>query len=221
MQISRVLQNVNNNLDENIDNAVSLLLSCDAWRRNVNGNYRPISVKHKADIIAISFFKMFLSWEEFLEESFLRLLVEAKSGTKGVRSLLDVKTKKEAFKIVKGDSKAYIDWADVKKVRARAVLFFKDGKPYEQYLAAGSLHLDRMRKIRNRIAHRSQRAEKEFKDLVRELFGAYHHETPGSLLFRVPPVHFGLPPGASSGSTIVQSYASILKVLASQIASCK
>jgi len=165
----------------------------------------------------MAFFRMYLSWENFLEEAFVILLVKAKRGIRGARSLLDVDSRKEAFMIVRGEKRPYIDWTVTKDVRDRATLFFKEGKPFEVPLAAGSLHLERMRKIRNRIAHRSERAEDQFRDLIRELFGAYRRETPGSLLLSPPPTNFGLPSNVTPRPTIAQTYADILKAIAYQI----
>lgn len=217
MRISKVLWDVNSRFQTSVDDALVLMLECDTWRRSVDGVSRPILKKHKADVISLSFVKLLLAWEEFLEESFLRLLIT--KNIRGVKSLLNVRTKNEAFKIIKGDGRQFIDWADVKRVRERAKIYFKNGKPFEYYLAAGSLHIDRMRIIRNRIAHRSEFSRKQFEDLVRQLFGAYNAETPGTLLFRRPPSNFGLPPDAIVQPTIAQTYASIVKVTATKIAS--
>jgi hypothetical protein len=159
---------------------------------------------------------MYLAWEEFLEEAFLILLVKAKKGKRGARSLLQVKTKKDALKIVKGDRK-YLEWGSPKDVKERAKTLFKDGKPFDVPLSGAMLHLERMRTIRNRIAHRSQHAENQFRDLIRDLYGAYRKETPGSLLLSAPPGSLGLPPGAASGATVLETYADILKSLGHQI----
>lgn len=217
MSASRLLRGTQRNLNLSVDDAVSLLLSSNEWRRRVNGTYRPILNAHRNDIAALSFFRMYLAWEEFLEEAFLILLVRARRGTKGARSLLDVKSRKEAFMIMKGEKRQYVEWTVAKDVRDRAATFFKDGRPFETPLASGTLHLERMRKIRNRIAHRSKHVEDQFKEFIRELYGAYRPETPGSLLLLAPPTNFGLPPGVYPGLTIVQTYADILKAIADQI----
>jgi len=217
MLVSKILRDTQRNLDVSIDAAMSLLKSSDQWRRAIKGKYRPILNGHRHDIAAMAFFRMYLAWEDFLEEAFLILLVKAKRGTRGARSLLDVDSRREAFTIVKGEKRPYVDWSVAKDIRDRAATFFKEGKPFEVPLAAGSLHLERMRRIRNRIAHRSKHAEDQFRELIRELFGAYRRETPGSLLLHPPPTNFGLPSHVIPGPTVVQTYADILKAIAYQI----
>jgi hypothetical protein len=50
-------------------------------------------------------------------------------------------------------------------------MFLRDGEPYAQALANVSSDLADMVKIRNRIAHRSERATAEFLELVRRKLG--------------------------------------------------
>jgi hypothetical protein len=148
----------------------------------------------------------------------LTLLVRAKSGVRGVKSLLNVNSKKAAFNILKGDRNTYVEWSTAQDVKNRSDRFFKQGKPFAEPLGAGTLHLERMKKIRNRIAHRSPHADKKFKELMRELFGSYKPETPGGFLLSTPPANFGLISGTANKATVIETYAEILKTLAYQIA---
>jgi hypothetical protein len=214
MSVSSLLKNIRRDLDLSINDAQSILDSSGTWKRKVGTEYRPILRKHTHDLAALSFFKIHLAWEEFLEEAFITLLVGAKKGTRGARSLLDVRTRKQAYEILKGERAPFVEWSVADTIKTRATRFFRDGKPFESSLSAGVVYLEQMRKIRNRIAHRSMHAEVQFKKLLRETFGAYRPESPGSFLLLPAPSNFTI---VNNRNTLIAAYTEIVRTMADDI----
>lgn len=215
MSVSSLLKKIRRDLDVSINEAQSILDSSANWRRVVGGEYKPILKCHTHDLAALSFFKSHLAWEEFLEEAFISLLVGARKGTRGARSLLDVRTRKEAYEILKGERAPFVEWSVADTIKTRANRFFRDGRPFQSPLAAGAVYLEQMRKIRNRIAHRSMHAEDQFRKLIREILGSYRPESPGSFLLLPAPSNFTV---VSNSNTIIGAYTGILRTMADNIA---
>ncbi len=216
MSVSFLLRKVRKDLDVSVSEAKSLLDSCKSWKRLVGVQHRPILKSHVCDLAALSFFKIHLAWEEFLEEAFITLLVGARKGTRGARSLLDVRTRRQAFDILRGERSAFVEWSFADTIRNRAKRFFYDGKPFDGPLTAGSVYIEQMRKIRNRIAHRSSHAETQFRVLIRDLYGAYKPETPGGFLLRKAPSNFSIV-SQTNPITLIEAYTEIVRTMADNI----
>ncbi|ALA57735.1 hypothetical protein [Nitrospira moscoviensis] len=216
MSVSFLLRRARKDLDVSVSEARCLLDSCRSWKRLVGVHYRPILKSHVCDLAALSFFKIHLAWEEFLEEAFITLLVGAKKGTRGARSLLDVQTRRQAFEILKGERNSFVEWSVADAIRNRAKRFFCDGRPFEGPLTAGSVYIEQMRKIRNRIAHRSSHAEAQFRILIRDLYGAYKPETPGGFLLRKIPSNFSIV-SQTTPITLLDAYSEIVRAMADNI----
>jgi hypothetical protein len=197
--------------------ALALYHSSIRWFEQVEKRYVPIKARYKQEIAAFSFIEIGLAWEEFIEEAFLNLMVNAKAYTRGCRSLVKVSSKKKAFEMLKGDgNRGFIEWTNVDANIERANRIFLKGKPFNEPLSAGAVHFKRMTVIRNSIAHRSINAQEKLKNLIRELYGSYRQMAPGELLLKTCPPNFSI--GSFQSETILETYAKILESAVFQIA---
>jgi hypothetical protein len=143
------------------------------------------------EIAELSFLKVYLAWERFLEEAFARYLCGARSvGGFLPRSYAEPRNLDHARQLVMMAPQRilrYADWANRELIIRRAELVFRDGKPFVQPLQAGALDLDDMGIIRNRIAHGSAHAKEQFLKLVHRRLGVAYPFAPGRFLLRRVP----------------------------------
>jgi hypothetical protein len=170
---------------------------------------RGISYFQCEQISELSFLRVYVAWEEFLEGSFSRFLCGARSrsGRRPTR-YTSPKNLEHARKMIIGFERGdrFADWSQRQKVTTRAELLFKDGSPFRTPIQAAGAELDEMRAIRDRIAHRSDTAAVQFQNVVQKRLGTALRINPGRFLLRVEP---------ASGLTYLNIY-SDLAVLAAE-----
>jgi len=138
----------------------------------------------------LSFLRIFLAWEEFLEETFIRYMRGAKTGSGyGPRCFVNPTTLEHASQILTSP-RQYVDWTTPSEAIKRAKLYFHQGEPYASALLGATEDLQDMNTIRNRIAHSSAHAKQQFRSLVLRKFG-YNPAGmgPGRLLLHTIPPH--------------------------------
>lgn len=139
------------------------------------------------EIIAeLAFLRVFMAWENFLEESFVRYLVGGASPS-GYRpkSFVHPPTLDVARKLMRGE-REYVKWNSSSAIIARSGIYFDDGAPYKTALQGITAELDAMNIIRNRITHKSLFSTNKFKVFVRIEFGhGINGMTPGRLLLTI------------------------------------
>lgn len=111
--------------------------------------------------------RMFVVWETFLEETFYRYALGAKSlsGFKPDR-FIQPRDLDHARGMVLGAAH-FVKWNDPQEVIQRAETYFKGGRPYADALGDILGELQAIKIIRDRIAHSSGNADKQFRNLVR------------------------------------------------------
>jgi len=154
-------------------------------------------------VAELAFLRVFIAWESFLEQSFLRYLVGARSRSGQLPAkYVNPKNLDHAQQIVYS-GKDYFQWNSASKVVQIAETYFKDGEPFKPILQGITAELKEMTTIRNRIAHRSTSAREKFNTLVRKNFG---HGIPG-----MTPGRFLLTPTSSSSqSSFFDNYIEII-----------
>lgn len=155
-------------------------LSRDKWKS--------ITQRDTELIAELAGLRLFIIWEDFLEQTFIRYMCGAKTSS-GYSPKLYVKVPKlEHAKNILLGGRLYIDWENASEVAQRAETYFRNGEPYATVLRAAQIHLDTFRAIRNRIAHSSEFAETQFLKKVEVLYGYVPTKiTPGLLLLSHPP----------------------------------
>lgn len=157
------------------------------------------------EIIAeLAFLRVFMAWENFLEESFIRYLVGAASPSGYTPDrFVNPPNMEIAEKLILGEKREYVRWNSTNEVIARSKIYFKDGEPYKNALQVATIELDEMNTIRNRIAHKSTYSKDKFNQLIRRTFGhGIRGMTPGRFL---------LTPKNASSLTYFNNYVEIIK----------
>ncbi|MCK4428747.1 MAG: hypothetical protein KAU95_00100, partial [Candidatus Aenigmarchaeota archaeon] len=114
-------------------------------------------------IIELVFLKIYVSWEIFLEDVFIKLILISKNNYK-ITAYLKPRDYSHALEMLK-ENKPFLDWTKVDNVMNRSKYFFKKGFPIFNNLYLIKTELTEMKTIRNNIVHMSQKVQKKFKDL--------------------------------------------------------
>ena len=131
---------------------------------------RELPIARVEAIYEIAYLRMFLLWEDFLEQSFLRYICGFASGV-GVANLLNPKFKTigDAERAVLG-ARDFVSWANPNHVTKRSENYMVKG-PHEVVIASNLARLEAFNSIRNRIAHSSSFARRQFDGAVISLVG--------------------------------------------------
>ena len=138
-------------------------------------------------IVEMAFLRIFVAWESFLEESFIRYAVGAASPS-GYTSnaLIHPQNIGHALELVLS-GRDYVPWNSASEVTRRSALYFQDGEPYRSALETAATELDEMNTIRNRITHKSINSKSNFNAFIRRKFGhGVRGMTPGRFLLTLP-----------------------------------
>jgi hypothetical protein len=203
------IQHIFNLLCERVTGSEILAENCINYRERRSGGFRNLRRRTIYLITELAFLQIFLAWEDFLEESFVRYMCGGKAAS-GYRPNLYVSPSclDHAYDILRGQ-KAFIEWSNAGEVLRRARLFFRDGEPYDPAIAGALQEFEEMRILRNGIAHHSATANGQFENLARALLGYRPRGlVPGLLLASVH---------SASGQTFLRRYSDIVKTVAAQI----
>jgi hypothetical protein len=185
-----------------------LLSQASQYELRTGRGPRPLKPKELALIAELAYLKVFLSWERFLEQSFLRYLCGCKDKRIKMRCFVVFPNLEHASMLVTPEGRRYAEWADASTVRERAKRFFKNGEPYWSALGQVMQRLDEMRIIRNCIAHQSSHASTRFEGIVRQAIGTVPRGiTPGDFLLRI----------ATGPNTYFASYTETLAITTARI----
>lgn len=129
-------------------------------------------------VFELAFLGMIASWEEFLEQSFVRYLAGAQSDN-GYGPTLRVGKSSgiaHSYHLISGDpnfdpSRNYSRFGDPKWVIAVSKNYFELGAPYAPQLQANLDILQHAVKLRNRVAHNSTKSREEFKQSALQHLG--------------------------------------------------
>lgn len=170
---------------------------------------RHVGVRRVEELTALALLKVHLSWEAFIEDSFLGYLCGGYSGTSYRPALLNPvkRTLSDAYTSVLGRAN-YLSWA-TKDTITRASACFDMGEPYQTSLNSISTLLTEISSIRNRFAHRSSFAITNFRAvLIKQIGHAPRGMTPGRFLLR---------PSTTPDLTNFENYVNCLAGAASSI----
>lgn len=134
----------------------------------------PLHPGQAKKVVALAFLQVVAGWESFIEQTFVRYLAGAEfHGDPPLKLRIGVcENIDTAYKILFGSpdksaSDDYLAWTAHRTLQ-RAKLFFKSGHPYRNPIAAGRERLDDAMKIRNRVAHNSDKSKNDFKKIAQK-----------------------------------------------------
>jgi hypothetical protein len=130
----------------------------------------------------MAYLRVFITWELFLDESFLRYLCGYMTST-GAPALLQsaFRTIVDARNAVLGAQK-YVSWSDPNKVEHRLRTYIQNGS-HELVIRSNRARLGAFAAVRHRIAHGSAHAHQQFDLATMMLAGRrYRGASPGRFL---------------------------------------
>lgn len=151
--------------------------------------FKRLNRRDSEEIVGLTLLKLMANWESFLEEGFLRYLCGAHCRSGYVPTLINPpsRTLADARAAIYG-ARDYVSWAP-NSTRMRAAGKFAGGDPYDSALGSIAATLTEMTAVRNRIAHFSEYAMEEFRQVVRQRLGFVPRGvTPGSFLLWRPAI---------------------------------
>ena len=157
---------------------------------------RIISQKQIDDLTCYAFLISFASWEEFIQNSFLRFMRGASTinGTAINRIQIPLphnlaEAHHQLLDYTGRQRVGWISWTYPGKILQIANHYFLSGAPYDQPIISAALDIDRFRIIRHHIAHRSNGTKSAFINVLSAIRIYNNRYTVGKLLRTVPPVH--------------------------------
>lgn len=140
------------------DRAIALVNAIESARAPAG---RAIPALQRNLVFETAFLRILLGWESFLEDVFLHYLT-GRPGTGSGRFSPIVRPRSIdiARRVVQGD-REYIDWTSAAKVKARAKHWLGSSDPFDRAFQ-GVPALKDMYRVRNRIAHASEKSKAEF-----------------------------------------------------------
>lgn len=117
--------------ENNINKSLTLVNNLNNYHEYRDGELRPILLKNMNLIAELVFLKIFISWESFLEQTFIRFMCGGVTSS-GYCPDRYVKPKKldHAMNILL-QNREYLDWTRWNEVKIWAQNFFKNGEPYK------------------------------------------------------------------------------------------
>lgn len=161
-----------------------------AWASPSPGRIGPrISERRRDSLIELAFFRSFLAWEDFLEETFTLYLMGYKPPRgRGPKRYTFPPNLQIAGEWIIPEGKPFAEWTSCQIVCQRAERFFHRGWPYADVLRSKQNNFDEIKSIRNAIAHRSGSARNKFEKLIRDKLGVLPPNlTVGSFLCMIMP----------------------------------
>lgn len=131
-----------------------------------------------AKIIGLAFINLVAAWEEYVEETFVRYLIGARSKTGFYPKLRlgPCENLTHARHVLvcgteSSDRPRYLHWSDYSWVVSAAKVFFVSGEPYTLVSDQFRMRLADAQTIRNRVAHSSTKAKSQFRKMSNRLAG--------------------------------------------------
>ena len=137
----------------------------------LNNDYpTDFSIDLRNIIVEHGLLQTFGKWERFLESIFIEYMMgrKSKNGNTVNRYVVPV-DEQHAYRMIQNVT-TYPDWTDIAKITTNAENFFENGGPF-LLLTTMKSELNAIKKLRNFIAHHSEKSRKDFEDLVRGKIG--------------------------------------------------
>jgi len=197
---------------DNVQKSLSIVQDAAKYKEFRKGKLRPILKRRLYSINELSFLKLFISWEVFLEQTFVRFMCGARnSNGLPLQTFVNPISIEHAHRMIRNRQR-YVDWTVGNVVIERAKLFFQDGDPFYTAIGSSLSDLSEMKTIRNSIAHNSRETERAFRNLVRQKIGSNPKGmvVGRMLMTRIPP---------SNPDTLLEHYGNLLLSVSQLIAS--
>lgn len=139
----------------------------------IGGGHRALHVKQVRRVVELAFMGVCAAWEEFLEQTMMRYMAGAAlaSGHGPTLRLGRCEGIDHAYQVFAADpqhdpARKYLSWTNPALVVQMAQMYFRDGEPYATAINNFAEELRRAVKLRNRVAHSSQKCIEEFRGVA-------------------------------------------------------
>ncbi len=143
--------------------------------------WEPLHPRQAQKVVALCFMDIVTGWEDFVESCFIRYLAGAASpsGYKPALRCGQADSILHAYQLASGDAgfkvgTNYLQWRTWKDVLAAARVFFDKGEPFSLLSQMQRERLHDATKIRNRVAHASEKCKKDFGVVARQHVSKVH-----------------------------------------------
>ncbi len=148
-------------------------------RRTTNDAIQGWQLLHHAQarrVVALSFMNIVSAWEEFVQSCFIRYMAGASSENCPRLRMGPCQSLKHAGQVLMRRSNFdfesdYISWTPWNQVVDRAKIFFEGGLPFAAVNASTQKHVDDAFKLRNRVAHSSEKCRTDFVEVAKRHLG--------------------------------------------------
>ena len=199
MGVSKIEKELNSLIRE-IDENLKLL-------KKVN-SISSLKEKDVQMIVELVFLKIYTTWEQFLENTFILYALGYPSKNRcRPRRLVIIKNAENIRNIIKG-RREFVSWS-LNYITQLAPLFFEDGGPYN--LSGYQPKFNEIRTIRNSITHESSYSKEKFEKFIKDKLPSKYPKIKrvGQFLLERKP---------NSNRTFLSYYISIIKQVAKKIA---
>jgi hypothetical protein len=182
-----------------------------AHQRYRNDQYK-INRDLREFISESSFLRMYVSWETFLEKSFIAYLLQEPSITNNRPAKYSFPLNESHARELLIGTQKYVDWSNPEIVRKLSIIHFHNGYVYNRVISSALSDLFDLRIIRNSAAHISSSTSTQLDILSgRILRKTCRDYTPYKLLFSINP-------NTSNNETVLKYYIDIIDISAENIA---
>lgn len=182
-----------------------------AFQQDSNGNY-VLSQNEREFITDSAYIKIFITWETFLENSFIQYML-GKSSILGNVILRYVQPidEQHANRLLIGTQR-YVDWSNPDTVKTLSILHFASGNPFDTFISSMKTDLFDLKTIRNAAVHLSSTTQQQLDSLgTRKLRRLCNN-------LKVSDIIFAVDPDSAANETILTTYLNKLDVSAEGIA---
>lgn len=131
---------------------------------------------------------LFTEFEGLIENLFVGILSGSVTpNNTAIKRKITVKPATEIETVLLGEKRTYLDWLPYAvHTIPRAKIYFDDGKPFTLLDETDKDKITSYHKIRNAIAHKSKKANKDFQTIIDELTLLPVESTPQGYLRNIP-----------------------------------
>lgn len=163
---------------QNADSARSLVDKVVILSGINSGTRRSLNPSHARRVVELAFLGLVASWDEFLEQTFVRYMAGAisNSGYQPILRLGKASNIRHAYQVLSGKvsynpNLHYSKFGQPGWVIDSAKLYFDNGDPFTSCMHPQLHKLEHAVVLRNRVAHTSQKAKNDFKTSAKQYLG--------------------------------------------------
>jgi len=182
-----------------------------AFQQDAAGNYM-LSQNQREFITDSAYLRLFIAWETFLENSFIKYMLGEPSILGNVITrYVQPLNERHANSLLIGTQK-YVDWSNPEIIKRLCNLYFSPGNPFDTYVSSIFADLFDLKTIRNAAAHLTSSTRQQLDSL-----GTRKLQRPCNNL-KVSDLIFAVDPNSTNNETILTTYLDKLDISAEGIA---